>query len=127
MCSENCNTLRRRYSTLHPNPVDFNETLCSAIDETIVEVLGDAVLVALYSVLEDRYAITRDELAYRTDTLFQVLETTFGFRGAKTLGNRIAQKLYRQLDLAFHDREGYTLLDYVEDAKEMLARSPPCR
>jgi len=96
---------------LHANPVDFNETLCSAIDETI----------------EDRYAITRDELAYRTDTLFQVLETTFGLRGAKNVGNRIAQKLYRKLELPFHDRERYTLLDYVEDAKEMLARPTPCR
>ena len=127
MCSENCNTLRRRYSTLHPNPVDFNETLCSAIDKTIVEVLGDAVLVALYSVLEHRYAITRDELAYRTDTLFQVLETTFGLSGAKNVGNRIAQKLYRKLELPFHDRESYALLDYVEDAKKMLARPTPCR
>ena len=112
---------------MHPNLVDFNATLCSAIDETVVEVLGDGVLVALYSVLEHRYAITRDELAYRTDTLFQVLETTFGLRGAKTVGSRIAQKLYRKLELPFHDRESYTLVDYVEDAKEMLARPTPCR
>jgi len=106
---------------LPTNPTQFNETLCSAIDETIVEVLGKAVLVALYSVLENRYAITRDELPYRTDTLFQVLETTFGVRGARTVGNHIAQKLYRKLGLIFHDHESYTLLDYVDDAKHTLA------
>jgi len=64
-----------------------------------------------------KYAVTRDELPYRTDTLFQVLETTFGVPGARTVGTQIAKRFYEKLELAFHRHDAYTLVDYVEDAK----------
>ena len=101
---------------------DFNDTLCLAIDDTIVEVLGRAVLDALYDVLETKYAITRDELPYRTETLYEILETTFGVHGAKTIGTHIAQKFYTKLGLMFHAHDGYSLLDYVEDAKVKITK-----
>ena len=101
---------------------DFNEVLCSAIDETIVEVLGQKVLTALHTVLEQKYDITRNELPYRTETVFRVLEITFGVYGAKTVGKHIAQRFYGKLGLMFHSHEGYTLLDYVEDAKTKVNR-----
>ena len=84
--------------------------------------LGKTVLIALYGALERRYNVTRDELPYRTDTLFQVLETTFGVHGAKTVGTRIAEKFYRKLDLTFNRHDSYTLVDYVEDAKTKMNR-----
>jgi uncharacterized membrane protein len=103
-------------------PSDFNGTLCSAIDDTIVEVLGHAVLDALYHVLKTQHGITRDELPYRTETIYHILENAFGVRGARTVGTRIAERFYRNLGLSFYSHEGYTLLDYVEEAKTKLAK-----
>lgn len=102
-------------------PHDFNSILCSAIDDTIIDVLGRKVLESLYEVLETKYDITRQELPYRTETMYKILETTFGVVGAKTVGTRIAQKFYAKLGLPFHDHDGYALLDYVEAAKTLLA------
>jgi len=103
---------------------DFNELLCSAIDETIVEVLGQKVLTALHTVLEQKYSVPRDKLPYRTETVSQVLEITLGVHGAKTVGSHIAERFYRKLGLAFHSQEGYALLDYVELAKTKINREP---
>ena len=102
---------------------DLNDLLCAAIDDTIIELLGKAVLDALYSSLDARYAVRRFELPYRTETLYQLLETGFGVFGAKTVGVSIAQKFYKKLGLTFHSHEGYTLPDYIEAAKTKITRS----
>ena len=52
--------------------------------------------------------------------MYQMLETTFGARGARTVGTRIAQKFYMKLGLTLHNHEGYKLPDYVEEAKPKL-------
>jgi len=106
--------------TLPSSAVDFNKTLRSAVDETLVEVLGCNVLDVLYTTLETKYAIKRDELPRRTDVLYQTLEIALGVQGARTVGNHIAEKLYRKLEMPFNKHEGYALLDYIEVAKTKL-------
>ena len=61
---------------------EFNDSLRAAIDDTVEEVLGRNVLDMLHTVLSTKYDITRDEIPYRNDSLFQILETTFGVRVA---------------------------------------------
>jgi uncharacterized membrane protein len=99
---------------------DFNEALSSAIDETILEVLSEKVLTAMYEALRTKHAVTREELPYRTETMYQVLESVFGVQGAKTMGIQIARKFYSKLGLTFYQHEGYMLHDYVEDAKSKI-------
>lgn len=99
---------------------DFDGALCSAIDETVVELLGRSVLEALYVGLRNNYGITRDELPCRTETFLHVLEIVFGVRGAKTIGINISQKFYGKMGLEFDNHEGYTLFDYVQEAKSKL-------
>jgi hypothetical protein len=96
---------------------DFNDVLRSAIDDTIVEALGRDALASLYERLKTDYSVTREELPYRTETIYKILETSYDIVGAKTVGNRIAQKLYAKLGLPFYSHEGYTLPDYIELAK----------
>ena len=105
------------------NSRDLNSALCSAIDDTVVELFGSDVLASLYGILEKQYAITRDELPYRLDTLYKVLEDAFEVFGAKTLGSVIAQKLYAGRNLVFYNHDGYTLSDYVEFVKSKLIES----
>jgi hypothetical protein len=102
---------------------DFSDTLCSAIDETILEVLGHTARDTLYAVLKTKYDISRDELPYRTEAMYHVLETNFGVFGAKTVGPQIARKFYKKLGLTFYEHQAYTLVDYVEDAKTKLSKS----
>lgn len=102
---------------------DLNSALCSAIDDTVVELFGSDVLASLYSILEKQHSITRDELPYRLETLYKVLEDSFEVFGAKTLGSVIAQKFYAGRNLVFYNHDGYTLSDYVEFAKSKLTES----
>jgi len=102
--------------------IPFNETLCGAIDDAIVEVLGRRVLDAMYVMLKVKYDVGRDELPYRLDTLYQILGNAFPIRTAGVIGARIALRFYTRLGLTFHDHEGYTLLDYVQEAKSKLAK-----
>ena len=106
-----------------PDAVDFNDALCSAIDETIVELLGRHVLDTVYVVLKVKYDVKRDELPYRLDTLYQLLGNTFPARPAGIIGTRIARKFYAKIGLSFNEQEGHTLLNYVEDAKARISKS----
>ena len=94
--------------------------LSSAIEDTIREVLGQSVLHDLYANLKGKYDVSREELPYRTETVYAILENTFGVIGARSIGPSIAERFYAKLGLAFHNHEGYTLLDYVQIAKAKL-------
>lgn len=88
-----------------------------AIDETIVEVLGHTVLNTLYMVLKTKYGISRDELPYRTGTMYQILETNFGVRGAKTIGTHVARKFYKKLGLTFYEHQPTRYLTTLKKPK----------
>ena len=103
---------------------EFNDEVKLAIDDAISAILGQQVLKALYAHLKDHYDITRDEIPYRLDTLFDALENTFGVKGALTLGRVIAKRFYARMNLQFAELGNYKLQDYLEDAKIELALSP---
>ena len=100
---------------------DFNGTLNKAISETIESVLGSNVLDTLYHVLEDKYSVTSEELPYRLETMWEVLEHALGYVSSRTVGRSIAKLFYSKLGLVFVAYPEWRLLDYVEDAKEKLA------
>jgi hypothetical protein len=100
---------------------DLNSALRQAIDETIFVLLGQSVLESLYRVLDEKYSVASDELPYRLDTMFQVLENTFGLRGSGTIERAITRSFYWKIGLQLKETEGYKLQDYVEEAKKKLA------
>ena len=103
---------------------EFNDEVKLAIDDAISAILGQQVLKALYAHLQEHYDITRDEIPYRLDTLFDALENTFGVKGALTLGRVIAKRFYARMGLQFVELGNYKLQDYLEDAKIDLELSP---
>ena len=84
-------------------PEEFYSVFMDATDETITELLGPAVLNALYARLADTYDITRDELPYRLDTAYSVLETVFGVKGARTISRSIVRRFYGKLNVEFKE------------------------
>jgi len=87
----------------------------------IVEALGADGFELTLRVLRDKYDVNRDELPYRIDSVYQVLEDKFNVYGPKTLGTEIARKFYASLGLEFQVHDGYALSDYVEAAKSKLS------
>ena len=100
---------------------DFNATVLLAVNDTISSILGTAVLSALHTHLTENYRVLPEEIPYRLDTLFGVLENVLGVPSAKTIGWAIARDVYSRIGLRFTARENFTLKDYLEIAKKELA------
>jgi len=99
---------------------EFNRGVKYAFDSAIFGIVGQDVLRSLYQHLKEHYDITPDEIPYRTETVFDTLEHTFGVTGARTLSRAIAKRLYYRLNLQFVETENYRLQDYLEQAKKEL-------
>jgi hypothetical protein len=99
---------------------EFNKLFCQAIDQSISEMVGASVLSSLYDALENYYSVTRDELPYRLETVYSVLESVFGVKAARRIENRIVRRLYDILELPFTYAVGYTLEDYVEAIRKRI-------
>jgi hypothetical protein len=104
--------------------MDFNGTLKKAIDEAILGVFGQGVRETLYRILNEKHSVTIDELPYRIETVWDVLEHGLGYVGSRTVGRSIAKLFYSKLGLRFVVMPGWRLQDYVEDAKKKLAALP---
>jgi hypothetical protein len=98
--------------------------LVSALDQALSDVLSAKVLQSVYAYLRDKHDLTREEVPYRLDTYFSVLESAFGVKGARTIGRLAARILYTRLNLQFEDDPDFTLKDYLEQAKLELNRDP---
>ena len=101
---------------------EFNDVLVESIDETITDLLGRAVVDALYAHLQTNYSISRDEVPYRLDTLFTTLEKIFG-ASSQTITKAIAKRFCLGLGLEFTVNQSRTLLEYVDEAKIKLQKS----
>ncbi|HKM77596.1 MAG TPA: hypothetical protein VJZ03_00845 [Candidatus Bathyarchaeia archaeon] len=102
---------------------EFNKLFCQAIDQSISEMIGSSGLSSLYSALENYYSITRDELPYRLETVYSVLESVFGIKVTHTIEKRIVRRFYDTLDIPFTKIVGYTLQDYVEAVRKRIRLS----
>ena len=100
--------------------MDFNATLQKAIDEAILGVFGQGVRDTLYRILDEKYSVTTDELPYRLETMWEVLEKGLGQVTSRTVGRSIARLFYSKLGLPFVANPEWRLQDYVEEAKKKL-------
>ena len=66
-------------------------------------------------------------MPYRIETLYEVLENSFNVYGAKTIVSDIARKFYSALGLEFHVHDGYSLSDYLKQAKKELRKASETR
>ncbi|MBS7627087.1 hypothetical protein KEJ51_08685, partial [Candidatus Bathyarchaeota archaeon] len=96
----------------------FREDLLGAIDDGLL-VLGEIVRQALYSHIERRYQVKREEIPDRLDVLHDTLEVVFG-SGTQVIERLIAKTLCGRLGLDFIEHENWTLMKYVEDLRKRL-------
>jgi hypothetical protein len=81
----------------------LNEVIIQSVDKAISEVLSPDVLASFYKHLTERYGIISDEIPYRLETIYSVLNQVFGIRGARTIERRITAHLCKELDMTFLD------------------------
>jgi hypothetical protein len=86
--------------------------------------MGPGVKESLYAYFENNYGISRSAIPKQLDEFVLALTKSFGVLGARTLGRAIVKRLYNKLGLTFTEREYYSLIDYVREAK-LINRIPP--
>ncbi len=101
--------------------MDFNAILVRCVQDAVAEVLGRDVANAMFVQMFENYDITKEEVPYRLETFFCILEGAFGYKGSRVLSRVIAKKLYASLSIRFHEKPEKRLTDYVEEAKKTMA------
>ena len=97
-------------------PSDLGKVLVEAVDEGLL-VPGEIVRAAIYERLERSYQVKRGEIPEKVETFQLALEDLLG-NIAKVMEKLIAKSLYRRLKLNFTQHDSWTLVDYVNHAKE---------
>nr|MDO8133463.1 hypothetical protein [Candidatus Njordarchaeum guaymaensis] len=107
------------------NPTKSSERFESAVLEAVdygLGVLGETVRQAIYSYIDLKYQIKREETPKNLDVFRKASAGLFG-AGGRVVEKLIARKLYGMLGLSFTDHENWTLIDYVNDGKKRMAGS----
>ena len=94
----------------------LSEALLQAVDAAFL-VLGEIVGTAIYKCLGRRYQLKREEIPEKVDTFHSALQDMLG-AGSEVMENLIAESFCSRLGLDFSRHDGWTLVDYVNHAKE---------
>jgi hypothetical protein len=99
-------------------PLRLDEALLEAIDSGLL-VPGEIVRETIFERLETVYGIKREEIPQKLPAFHEaLLELTRSV--ANVMERVIARYLYSSLDLSFVNREDWSIIDYVNHAKEMM-------
>jgi hypothetical protein len=105
---------------VHPTAktVRLDEALLEAIDYALL-VPGEIVRETIYERLETIYGIKREEIPQKLPAFHEaLLELTQSV--ANVMERMIAKHLYSRVGLSYVNREDWSLIDYVNHAKEMM-------
>jgi len=96
----------------------LDEALLEAIDFGLA-VPGEIVRETIYERLETAYGIKREEIPEKLPAFHQALQGLVR-SVANVMERVIVKSLYTRLGLSFVNREDWSLIDYVNHAKEMM-------
>lgn len=94
---------------------EFRLAVLGAVDEAFL-VLGVTVRDSVYYHLEKKGKVRREEIPDRVEAFHEALEDLLG-AGAKVVEKLIAKHLYERLSLAMHEREDWTIVEYIGEAR----------
>lgn len=97
-----------------------NRALLDAVDYGLLA-LGEIVRATIYDRIEESYQVRREEIPEKLDTFHKALQELLG-GGAEVVRRLIAKNLYKALNLKFAEKENWTLIDYVQNAKAQTER-----
>jgi len=99
-----------------PHRLELRVTLLESVDESLL-VPGEIVRAAIYERLERSYQLKREEIPEKLLTFHEALQDLLG-ASSRVMEKMITKNLYSRLSLDFAQHDGWTLVDYVNHAKE---------
>jgi len=96
----------------------IRRAVVEAVDHGLLA-LGEIVRETIYWRIEESYHLKREEIPENLDAFYKALQELLG-RGAEIIRSLIAKDFYGRLDLKFPNRENWTLVDYVRNARVTL-------
>ena len=93
----------------------FERLLMEAIEEALSS-FGEGVKEVVLFYCIHRHGVGRGEIPSRLHEFTRCLEEIFSY-ASKVVELRVASTLYAKLGLEFVEREGWRLVDYVEEAR----------
>ncbi len=91
--------------------------LLSVVDETLKQVFKEAGTKVIYSYIENKCHLKREEIAEKPEIFSTGLERLLS-SGAPVIEKMILKNLYSKHELEFEEKEGYEFSDYIEELKE---------
>jgi hypothetical protein len=99
----------------------FSQVLLGSVDDGLL-VLGERARYALYYHIEKSYLVKREQIPDRIAEFHEALEKIF-HDGCRVVEKLIARSLYQKLALSFEEHKEWTLVDYVNAAKDHASNS----
>jgi len=108
--------MSRSFETLETIKDRFDRILLQAIDEGL-HVFGESTRCVIYYHIVSKHRIERERIPERLEAFHEALKGMLG-EGSKVVEKQIAKSMYSMLDLTFREYDEWTIVDYVNDAKE---------
>jgi hypothetical protein len=103
--------------SLVAEPTEVSRVLAQALDDGL-SVPGEIVRTAIYDRIEKSYGLKREDIPEKLEVFHRALEDLMG-ESAKVMEKLIAKKLCSHLGLDFAHHDGWTLVEYVNHAREV--------
>ena len=100
--------------------LNFDKNLLEAVDCGLLS-LGENPRKAIYFHMKRSFQLQRESIPKETDEFSRALNTIFG-PGAEIIEKYILKELYQRLEMSFEEKEGFTFVDYVREAKKLVGR-----
>jgi len=94
-----------------------DDLLLSVVDETVKQVFREAGAEVIYSFIENKCHLKREEIAERPEVFSAGLERLLG-SAAPMVEKLILENLCSKLRLEFEEKEGYGFSDYIKELRE---------
>ena len=89
----------------------LNESLINAIDEALNQIFLVEDVETIYSYLENRFHLKREEIAGKLDVFARGLEDLLG--STRSLETLILERLHSKLFLGLEDKKDYRLSEFL--------------
>ena len=104
-------------SILSPhNKDEFNELMVDALNESLMQILGETATNTVLSYLERNNAFQREDIPHNIDRFHSCLTELLG-SAALLLENQIIKVLCHKLNIDYDVKENYAFIDYIKELK----------
>jgi len=94
-----------------------DDLLLSVVDETVKQVFKESGAKVIYSFIENKCHLKREEIVERPEEFSAGLERLLS-SAAPVIEKLILENLYSKLELKFEEKDGYGFSDHVRELRE---------